>query len=250
MNEKRVKEILAGAGAVITDSHLVYTSGKHGSEYVNKDAVYPFAEKVDELCEGIATMFIDDNIEIVVAPAIGAIDLKTGVARHLASLYGRKVLGVYAEHEEEVIVPKLAEPETYICRQVYVDKPRTFDVAMLDGHELVIKKPSFVIKRGYDKLVAGKRVLVVEDILTTGGSARETVHAARRAGGKVLAVAAMVNRGGVTHEALGGVKVLRVLLNVAMKAYPPQECPLCASGVPINTDVGHGRQFLANQAKT
>jgi len=46
----RAAEILAEAGAVITGSHVVYTSGRHGSAYVNKDAVYPHTERVAELC--------------------------------------------------------------------------------------------------------------------------------------------------------------------------------------------------------
>ena len=51
---ERATAILAESGAVIRDSHIVYTSGRHGSAYVNKDAVYPHTERVRELCALLA----------------------------------------------------------------------------------------------------------------------------------------------------------------------------------------------------
>jgi orotate phosphoribosyltransferase len=57
VNEAEAKDLLAKAGAVITDSHVVYTSRKHGSVYVNKDAVYRRAWMTQKLCEGIAERF-------------------------------------------------------------------------------------------------------------------------------------------------------------------------------------------------
>lgn len=228
MEETRAAKILAEAGAVITDSHFVYTSGLHGSVYINKDAVYPRIHLLDELCRHIAGKFAggvfirEAGIEVVVAPAIGAIDLKTGVARELIRYTGREVLGVYAEHDEELVVTTA-------------------------GLSVPTKKPQFVIKRGYGKLVAGKQVLVVEDILTTGGSARETVEAVRQAGGNVVAVAAIVNRGGVTAESLG-VSHLSSLLDVNLETHPAAECPLCRDGVPVNVEYGHGRKFLNQKA--
>jgi orotate phosphoribosyltransferase len=50
----RAREILADARAMIAGSHVVYTSGKHGSAYVNKDAVYPHTARVAELCRFLA----------------------------------------------------------------------------------------------------------------------------------------------------------------------------------------------------
>jgi orotate phosphoribosyltransferase len=105
----------------------------------------------------------------------------------------------------------------------------------------------FVIKRGYDKLVAGKRVLIVEDILNTGGSAQKTVLAARAAGAEVIGVAAIVNRGGVTAESLG-VPSLHSLLDVTLQTYHREECPLCRDGVPVNTEIGHGAAFVQGAA--
>ena len=103
------------------------------------------------------------------------------------------------------------------------------------------------LRRGYDKLVGGKRVLVVEDVLNTGGSIKDTIAAVRRAGGDVVLAAALVNRGGVTAAGVDA-PALVALLDVALEAWDADTCPLCREGVPVNTDVGKGREFLAQRA--
>lgn len=211
MNEEeevlRVLRVLRRVGAVITDSHIVYTSGKHGSAYVNKDAVYPHTGETSQLCYMISRQFRDDNVQVVIAPAIGGVILMTWTAYHLSDWAGRDVLGVYAEKDG-------------------------------DG---------FVIRRGYDKLVAGKNVLVVEDILTTGGSVKKVIEATRALGGNIVGLAVLCNRGGITSQDVGGVPKLFALANVKLDAWDEADCPLCASNVPINTDVGKGREFLARR---
>ena len=64
-----VVDILKKVGAVITDSHFVYTSGKHGSVYVNKDAVYPHTAETSRIGELFAEKFKDVDIEVVAGPA-------------------------------------------------------------------------------------------------------------------------------------------------------------------------------------
>ena len=160
MNEQEVLQVLGKVGAVIANSHIVYTSGKHGTAYVNKDAVYPHTQLTLELCCGIAEQFKNDGVEVVIAPAIGAVILSQWVAHRLSALTYREVLAVYAEKSE--------------------------------GGE------AFVIKRGYDKLILGKNVLVVEDVLTIGGSAKKVVEATRAIGGNVIGLGVLCNRGGIT----------------------------------------------------
>lgn len=211
MDEKEVLEILGKVKAVIKDSHVVYTSSKHGSAYVNKDAVYPYTATIARLCAEIALRFSSDNVEVVIAPAIGGVILTQWVTHYLegmASTCG-KVLAVYAEK---------AEGDT------------------------------FVIKRGYDKLVAGKRVLVVEDFLTTGGSAKKVVEAVRAIGGEVVGLGVLCNRGDITAKDVGDVPKLEALLQVKLDAWDEADCPLCKAGVPVNTDVGKGREFLARKS--
>src|SRR3990167_10982176 len=100
MDEKRILELLAEVGAVITDSHIVYTSGKHGSAYVNKDAVYPHTKEISGLCHALAEHFLRSGVEVVVGPALGGIILSQWTAHHLSELSGREIFGVYDEKLE------------------------------------------------------------------------------------------------------------------------------------------------------
>lgn len=104
----------------------------------------------------------------------------------------------------------------------------------------------FVIRRGYGRFFDDKRVLIVEDILTTGKTARRAVELVRAAGASFVMVMALVNRGGVTSKQIGAPLVS--LLDLELTKYPATECPLCAASVPVNTQFGHGREFLATKA--
>lgn len=229
MNEKQILDIFGRVGAIITESHIVYTSGKHGSAYVNKDALYPHTRETSQLCREIAGRFADDKVKVVVAPAVGGVILSQWVAFHLTKITGREVLGVYAEKETSSFlhpdsVGRLEEP----TKVAYEETGR------------------FVIKRGYDKLVAGERTLVVEDIINTGHSIDKTIKAARAAGGNIVAASGLCNRGGIKPEHLE-ISRLYSLVNIKMDAWDEADCPLCKQSVPINTDVGHGKAFLARK---
>ena len=105
------------------------------------------------------------------------------------------------------------------------------------------------LRRGYDRLVAGRRVLVVEDVLNTGGSVRDAVSApCARPAARWSAVAALCNRGGVTAADLD-VPALRVAARaVARLLGGRRRVRSAATAVPVNTDVGKGREFLASRA--
>lgn len=83
------------------------------------------------------------------------------------------------------------------------------------------------LRRGF-RLEPDERVLVVEDVVTTGGSTRETMSLVREAGAQVVGVAALVDRGGVTFDV-----PFHALLRLSLPTYPPEVCPLCAGGVPL-----------------
>jgi len=84
------------------------------------------------------------------------------------------------------------------------------------------------LRRGFT-LSPGERVLVVEDVITTGGSVREVIAVAREAGAQVAGVAVLVDR----SNGNANLDVpLRALLTIPVVTYSPEECPLCREGIP------------------
>ena len=207
MNEQEILGVLGKVGAIITDSHIVYTSGRHGSAYVNKDAIYPHTTITSHLCRAIAEQFADDKVDVVIAPAIGGVILSQWTAHHLTIINDYEVCGVYAEKS--------------------------------------VDEDCFVIKRGYDKFIIGKNVLVVEDVLTTGGSVKKVIEATRAIGGRVIGLGVLCNRGNITPKDVANVPKLTALVSVMFDTYEEAACPLCKEKVPVNQDVGKGREFLA-----
>jgi orotate phosphoribosyltransferase len=85
------------------------------------------------------------------------------------------------------------------------------------------------LRRGFT-LAPADRVLVVEDVFTTGGSTRETMAVAAAAGGQVVGAASIVNRSG---GALRFDVPSESLLKIDVPTYQPDACPLCARGLPV-----------------
>lgn len=207
--EIEIKKIFEETEAIITGSHIVYTSGKHGDAYVNKDAVYPYTEKISKLCSFIAEDFEEIEIDTVIGPVVGGVALAQWTAHHLSKLQGKEIFAVCADKSEG---------------------------------------GGFEIKRGQDKFIKGKKVLVVEDILNTGGSVKKVVETVEEKGGEVVGVGALCNRGNVTHEQIGNVPELKVLMNVSLEAYYEADCPHCKNEIPINISVGKGADYLKKKS--
>jgi orotate phosphoribosyltransferase len=92
------------------------------------------------------------------------------------------------------------------------------------------------LRRGF-ALEPGERVLVVEDVVTTGGSTRETIDLARESGASVVGAAAIIDRSRSTELGTGGPQTadvpFHVLAEVSLPTYDPASCPLCLAGVPV-----------------
>ena len=88
---------------------------------------------------------------------------------------------------------------------------------------------TLTLRRGF-RLSSDDRVVVVEDVITTGGSTRETCTVAEDAGATVMGVAAIIDRGADP----GRLNLpLQALVRMEVPAYPPESCPLCAKGIPV-----------------
>ena len=207
-SEQRILQLLSDVGAVIDRSHFVYTSGKHGQAYVNWVEVLASPSVSLAVALEMAQLVSDLEFDTIVGPT------HTGdkVARDIGlalHLLGRTVNVVYAQ-------------ET--------------------GQEGNLDFP-----RGQETLVRDKRVLAVDDVLTTGKTARETINAIKEAGGKVEALLLGCNRD-ESRSALDGVRLIS-LLTIPMESWDEEECQACIKQVPINTSVGHGTGFLEEFGK-
>jgi orotate phosphoribosyltransferase len=130
--------------------------------------------------------------DVVVGPTTGGVLLAFETARHLENLLGHPVRGLFAEPVDG------------------------------GGREL---------RRGF-RIGAAERVVLVDDILTTGESIRETVAAVRAAGGEPRAAAVLVDRSAGAADV--GVP-LRSLARIDIPTWPPDVCPHCVAGVPLET---------------
>lgn len=88
---------------------------------------------------------------------------------------------------------------------------------------------AFALRRG-QHLAPGEKVVVVEDVITTGGSAAEVVELVRQTGADVAGVGSIVDRS-ATQPPFG----LESLLKVHAQSWEPEECPACGRGEPIDT---------------
>lgn len=84
------------------------------------------------------------------------------------------------------------------------------------------------LRRGF-KISEGERILIVEDVITTGLSTREVIDCINGFGGNVLAVSCLVDRSQGSEKALFDIPKFS-LLSLEVKTYSPQECPMCKNG--------------------
>ncbi len=202
------RQVLVDCQALLADDHFVYISGDHGSGWVDKDAIFVDPQRIRRLTQLLAAAVKQFNADILCGPATGGLIVAQWTAFELG------LPAVFAEHTQ----------------------PRTLQ--QLRGE--------FAFHRGYDRLVAGKHVLVVDDVVNTGLSVRQTAAAVRQAGGEVIAIAALVDRGNVDTESLG-VPDYVYLMEYDIPDWSAAKCPLCKAGVPINTRYAHGQDFLDAQ---
>ena len=208
MKKRGVLDILKGVGAIINNDHFVLTTGRHSDGYINKDTLYTHPVESSEVGLMFAEKYRNTDIDVVAAPALGGIVLSQWTAYHLSKLRKKEILSVYTEKTP--------------------DKQQIFT-------------------RKYDEVVKGKKVLVIEDLTTTGGSVKKVVEAVRDVGGVVESVCVMVNRepDKVNSQSVGAVFDSLDIFKIS--SYEERDCPMCKKNIPINTKVGHGKKYLESK---
>ena len=90
------------------------------------------------------------------------------------------------------------------------------------------------LRRGFE-VRPGQKVLVVEDVVTTGGSVREVIGIVRAAGGEVVGVGSIVDRTGGKSDF--GVP-FKAVVSLEVESWEPENCPLCRAGAPAPVKPG------------
>jgi orotate phosphoribosyltransferase len=205
----RTEELFRSSGA-LREGHFQLKSGRHGDAYVEKFAVLSDPAATSELCGFWAATWAPDET------ATRRVDLVAGPTTGgviLAFETGRQ-LGVRAIFAEEV-----RDPDGTTRRE---------------------------FRRGF-RIAPGERVLLVDDILTTGGSLLAMLPAVEAMGGEIAECAVLVDRSGrntntLTSPSTGRTYPLRSLWRLDLPTYEPgpDTCPLCANGTPLHTPGSSG----------
>lgn len=188
MTQERALQIFSEAG-VLLEGHFRLTSGRHSSRYLQCAKIFRNPKYSEELCAALADEFRGAGVEVVIGPAMGAVQMAYEVSRALG------------------------------CENFFTERGD-------DG--------KMALRRGF-AVAPGQKVLVVEDVVTTGGSVREVIGIVRAAGGEVVGVGSIVDRTGGKIDF--GVP-FRAVVSLDVESWEPQDCPLCRAGEPAPVKPG------------
>ncbi len=197
----RTEELFRRSGA-LRDGHFLLKSGRHGDAYVEKFAVLSDPAATSELCGFWAAAHRRDD-------GSASVDLVAGPTT------GGVILAFETARQLGV-------------RSIFAEEVKTADGATTREF-----RRGFTIERG-------ERVLLVDDILTTGGSLLAMLPAVEAMGGEIIECAVLVDRSGgrqtLTSPATGRVYSLRSLWQLDLPTYEAgaATCPLCAAGTPLH----------------
>jgi orotate phosphoribosyltransferase len=141
----------------------------------------------------------------------------------LAQRFGEEICHLFDERFDVVASPAVGAVVLGFCTALATGARFVF--AERDEGELAFR-------RGFG-IAPHERVLVVEDVITTGGSAREVVELVKTTDGMVIGVGALIDRADRSRTLDLGAP-LRALATLPAPSWDPEECPLCARGEPLD----------------
>ncbi len=174
----------------LREGHFLLKSGRHSGRYLEKFLVLQYPDLAVEIGRRFATALAPLDPTLVVGPTTGGVLLAFETARQLQALVGHAVRGVFAEPS--------------------ANGGRT-------------------LRRGW-LVSSSDRVVLVDDILTTGASVIETADAVRAAGAEPLAAAVIVDR---SSQPLATGFPIHALGRIEIESWAAEACDLCARGVPL-----------------
>jgi len=191
-SREELLKIFESAGA-IRHGHFELSSGLHSGTYVQCALALQYPRFAERLGNALAAIFAAASVEAVVSPAIGGLIIGQEVARALP------------ESSSEDALKNAGVPALFAER---------------DAGGIM------TIRRGFS-LRPDQRVLVVEDVWTTGGSTLEAIKVVREMGGSVVAAGALIDRSG--GKIAFPVKA-QALLDLPIESFRREACPLCREG--------------------
>ena len=212
---RRTEELFRASGA-LKGGHFLLKSGRHGDRYLEKFLVLQHPEITSELCGLWASLFRG-------ADGAPMVDLVAGPTT------GGVVLAVETARQLGV-------------RSIFAEEVREADGTT---------RREF--RRGF-AIAPGERVLLVDDILTTGGSLLAMLPPVEQAGAEIAGCAILVDRSGgtaaLTSPLTGAVHPLVSLWILDLPTYEPgpATCPMCAAGTPLYAPGSTGTAAAAPQA--
>ena len=182
MTKEQIIDMLKEAG-VLLEGHFLLTSGRHSDKYMQCAKIFQDAKYSVPLCAELVEKYKDEAIDVVIGPAIGAIQMSYEVGKQLG------VRNIFAERENG----------------------------------------KMTLRRGFT-IEKGQRVLIVEDVVTTGGSVREVMELVNACGGEIVGIGSIVDRTGGKIDF--GVPY-KSAFSMDITSYEPDACPICESGAPL-----------------
>ena len=181
--QNRAEQILTQCEALL-NGHFLLTSGRHAGQYMQCAKVQQYPRRLEEIAEIIAEGFARDEVDVVVAPAIGGIVIGYELARKLGAM------SIFTER--------------------------------VDG--------KVTLRRGFE-IPKGAKVVIAEDVITTGLSTKEVIEVVNEQGGQLVGVGVIADRTG-GNAPLDTKVVAAYSKNII--SYEAQDCPLCKeSGPPV-----------------
>ena len=182
MNNNDYIEIFKNSGALL-EGHFILTSGRHSASYFQCAKLLQYPKYLELFSNKIVDHFKDNEIDLVMSPAVGGIVLGTEVGRLL--------------------------------------KKRTVFAERING--------KMAMRRGFE-IKANEKVLIVEDVITTGGSVKEVMNLVKDFGGSIVGVGVIVDRSSgevVLHDNQLSLASLKV------NSYDSNEVPSELASIPV-----------------
>jgi len=206
MTGKGILKIFKGKKALLK-GHFLLSSGLHSDTYLQCALALQYPDLAEKLASLLVKKFLSTYQPTCLA--VRRVNLST-IGLVVSPALGGIVIG------QEVA-------RVLGCRAIFTER----------------ENGKMTLRRGF-QIKKGEKILVVEDVITTGGSTKEVIDAVRNAGGEIVGIACIIDRTGLIglpkRQGGGQVKFdypLISLLKLEIENYAPQNCPLCKKNIPL-----------------